>query len=80
MTSDGKLHPCSDKSKLTHALERLGDFQNMIEDAYLKQVTHKDSCIIFDGMAVVQEMVVHKGNIKSYKSLLDFALHSVEYK
>lgn len=36
--------------------------------------------IIIDGMAVVQEMVDYKSQIKTCKDLLDFFVHTIEIK
>lgn len=80
MTPDGQLHPCSDKSKLTHALESLVGAPNTEECTQGNQIISKNTCIIFDGMAVVQEMVVHKNCIKSCKNLSDFVVKAIDQK
>ena len=60
MTPDGKLHPGLDKSKLIHGLEDLAN--NMQDDTPddsnpSTEDIHENTCIVFDAMAVVQELV-----------------------
>ena len=78
MKADGSLHPCTDKSKLIHALEELAN-----ENSVSETTTHlpNDSVsIIFDGMAVVNEMTVHRSSIHNCKELAEYFVHAVEKK
>ena len=57
ITADGRLHPCCDKAQLIHKLE-----SQIKDDPGLDQSTHThdlvipdDTCLVFDGMAVVNE-------------------------
>ena len=79
ITPDGSLHQCSEKSKLTHALESLGDSLNTNEDRQ-NQGTSRKTCVILDGIAVIQAMVVHKEHIKSCKNLSNIVIQAIDYK
>jgi len=80
MAPDRKLHSCSDKSKVIHALEGLVDVLVTEEYRQPKQTTHQNTCIIFDGIAIVQEMAAHKDHIKSCKDFSNFVVHAIDQK
>ena len=90
MTPEGKLHPCCDKAQLIHKLTDLVKV-NMIEEhpseaGADEPVRHQvnqassisslhETCVLYDGMAIVQEQAVFKANIKTCK---DLATHGVD--
>ena len=77
MTPDGSLLPSTNKSILIHELESM-----VAESATFQTGTiqHSSTSIIIDGMALVQEMVVYKSQIKTCKDLLDCFVRSVDGK
>jgi hypothetical protein len=78
MKGDGCLHPCLDKSKLIHGLEGLLPDTIQAEQPY--QSPDDTTSIIFDGMALVNELIVHKRNIHNCKDLADFFVRAVDSK
>ena len=77
MKPDGSLLPSINKSILTHELEHMAATSQTGEE-----LTNQCSLtsITIDGMAVVQEMIVYKSQIKTYKDLLDCFVHSIDSK
>ncbi len=78
MKADGSLHPCLDKSKLTTALEELAADTTHIEETDI--LPDDNPSIVIDGMAVVNEMTVHKGNIYNCKDLAGVFVKSIDSK
>lgn len=75
MTSDQSLLPTTAKSALIHELERL-----VSDTTYTDQFTDLQSSILIDGMTVVQELVVRKGDICCCKDLAEYFIRSVDSK
>lgn len=66
---DRKLHPCTDKSKLVHLIEKAattGDSDQAFEMGHTEGSSHK--IVIFDGMALVNKLNISK-DIKTCKGL-----------
>ena len=79
MTPDGMLHPCSDKSQLVHKLESLSSTCGDAEESNPDNGTanYDNTCIVCDGMAVVNEQVVFKGAISNCDSYVVFDNYDV---
>ena len=77
MKPDGSLLPSNNKSILIHELEHMAATSQTGEE-----LTNQRSLtsIIIDGMAVVQEMVVYKSQIKTCRDLLDCFVRSIDSK
>lgn len=80
MKPDGSLLPSTNKSVLIHELE------SKVAESATSQMGEgsttqcSPTSIIIDGMALVQEMVVYKSQIKTCKDLLDCFVRSVDSK
>jgi hypothetical protein len=82
MKPDGSLLPSTNKSSLIHELE------SMVAESATSQTStgeesttqHGPTSIIIDGMALVQEMVVYKSQIKTCKDLMNCFVRSVDSK
>lgn len=81
MKPDGSLHPCSDKYKITSTLEGIVPVVNEPE-AQLDNHGHPldNTSIIIDGMALVNEMIVHKDDIHNCKDMSVFFVRAVDQK
>ena len=77
MKPDGSLLPSNNKSILIHELEHMAATSQTAEE-----LTNQRSLtsIIIDGMAVAQEMVVYKSQIKTCRDLLDCFVRSIDSK
>ena len=78
MKPDGSQLPSNKKSILTHELEHMAATSQTGEELTGNQ--HSLTSIIIDGMAVVQEMVVYKSQIKTCKDRLDCSVRSIDSK
>ena len=77
MKPDVSLLPSNNKSILIHELEHMAATSQTGEE-----LTNQRSLtsIIIDGMAVVQDMVVYKSQIKTCRDLLDCFVRSIDSK
>ena len=64
---DAKVHPCTDKSKLTHVLEDKAREMEMTveEESSLESILN---IVIYDGMALVNKLEIEK-DVKTCKEL-----------
>ena len=77
MKPDDSLLPSNNKYILTHELEHTAATSQTGEELINQRSL---ASIIIDGMAVVQEMVVYKSQIKTCKDLLDCFVRSINSK
>ena len=77
MKPDDSLLPSNNKYILTHELEHTAAISQTGEELINQRSL---ASIIIDGMAVVQEMVVYKSQIKTCKDLLDCFVRSIDSK
>ena len=64
---DGKVHPCTDKSKLMHALEdKAREMEMTVEEESLSESNL--NVVIYDGMALVNKLEIGK-DVKTCKEL-----------
>ena len=81
MKADGSLHPCLDKSKLIHILEDLApDTTAPLHSQQLTVHSDGNECILFDGVAIVNELSAQKANIHSCKELAEYFVRMIELK
>ena len=79
---DGSILPCTDKSKLIHYLEKLGEnneihenaqataYEEHVDEAKTSSVPSKSpKIVIVDGMVLVQHMANKPGRISSVKDI-----------
>ena len=75
MSSDGQLRRCSDKALLMHHLENLVENEQCIIQESLDQ-----TCLLFDGMAVVNEQAFYKDSINNCSDLADYFVDAIDKK
>ena len=81
MKADGSLHPCEDKSQLIHQLEALVADEPVTEEPSPEEVAIlEQTCIVFDGMAVVNELIVAKESIKKCSDLANYFVNAIDRK
>lgn len=70
MNVAGDLHPCSSKSDLLHILENIAETDSQTNSpGSAGEEQMKDKVLVFDGMAVLNELTVMSSRIKNCKDL-----------
>ena len=83
MKPDGSLFPTTRKSTLIHELEGVISGTDNSEESIEMPITphqsaHVLTSILIDGMAVVQEMIVRKDDIKCYRDLSQYFIQRID--